>query len=134
MDINASLRRKRSTKTDGILPICGNDRSANPRHFCHKIPAFGRLKKKSPYRLIRYTVGEVEVHKVKIQRFEIVPLAEAIGKQDEEAAEKIRGGSAQKEEPPAISTGRSHRSFNSGRNPGRAQVQWTRAERVSKHG
>jgi hypothetical protein len=99
-----------------------------------KAQAFVRLKKKSPYRLIGFTVGEVEVHKLKIQHFEIVPLAEAIGKRNEEAAEKIRGDSVRKNEPPSVSPGRSHRSFRSGKNAGRAQVQWTRAESVIKHG
>ncbi len=102
--------------------------------FAAKSSAFVRLKKKSPYRLFRYTVGEVEVHKVKIHHFEVVPLAEAMGKRDEEETQKIRGNPAGMEEPPAVSTGMSHRSFRSEKNPGRAQVQWTRAERATNHG
>ena len=117
-----------------MLRLCGKGRSANHRQFRRKIPAFARPKKKSPYRLFRYTVGEVEVHKLKIQHFEVVPLAEAIGKRDEEETHKIRDNPARMEEPAAISTGRSHRSFNSGKNPARAQLKWTRAESVIKHG
>jgi hypothetical protein len=71
---------------------------------------------------------------VKIHHFEVVPLAEAMGKRDEEETHKIRGNPARMEEPPAISTGRSHRSFRSGKNPGRAQVQWTGLKGLSKHG
>lgn len=66
--------------------------------------------------------------------FEVVPLAEVIAKLDEEAARKTRDDSARKEESPGISAGAPHRTFNSGKNPGRVQVQWTRAESEINHG
>ena len=45
--------------------------------------------------------------------FEVVSLAEVIGKLDEEAARKIRGDSAGNEEGPEIPAVRSHRSVKS---------------------
>lgn len=92
------------------------------------------LKKKSPYRFFRYTVGEVEVPKVKKRIFQVVPLTEAIGKLNDEAALKICGDSARTEEPPEVPTGRPHKSVNSGKKPGNAPVHWTRAESEINHG
>lgn len=50
---------------------------------------------------------------MKNRMFEVVPLAEAIGKLDEKEAQKIRGDSAGKEEPPEIPDVRPHRSVRS---------------------
>lgn len=111
---------------------------ANPSlirsYFCRKAPAIVWLKKKSPYRFFRYTVGEVEVPKVKKTIFQIVPLSEAIKKLDQEAALKSRGDPAGTEELPEVRTGRPHRSVNSGKKPGSAQVQLTRAESEINYG
>lgn len=71
---------------------------------------------------------------MKTRMFEVVPLAEVIDKLDDDAARKIRGDSAGKEELPEIPVRRPHSSVNQEKTPGPAHARRTRPGSRINHG